>query len=53
MSIEREAKLNKIPVVKQLIMLLQKIKLPWLHGLSFYDLLELYFIGIILLAKTV
>ena len=24
----------------------QKIKLPWLEGLSFYDLLELYFIGI-------
>ncbi len=26
--------------------LTQKIKLPWLEGLSFYDLLELYFIGI-------
>lgn len=26
--------------------LTQRIKLPWLEGLSFYDLLELYFIGI-------
>ncbi len=46
MSVEVEAKLKKIPVVKQLVLLLQKIKLPWLHGLSFYDLLEHYFIGI-------
>ncbi|MEK8180064.1 YihY/virulence factor BrkB family protein [Flavobacterium buctense] len=46
MSIEIEAKLKKIPVVKQLVLLLQKIKLPWLHGLSLYDLIEIYFIGI-------
>lgn len=26
--------------------LTQRIRLPWLEGLSFYDLLELYFIGI-------
>lgn len=47
MSTAAESKFSKIPVVKQLIALLQRIKLPWLHGLSFYELLDLYFIGII------
>lgn len=47
MSLETEQKLNKIPVVKQVVFLLKKISLPWLHGLSFYDLLELYFTGIV------
>lgn len=42
-----DSKLIKIPVIKQLILLLDKIKLPWLHGLSLYELLDLYFIGII------
>ena len=37
----------KLPVIKQIIMLLQKIKLPWLYGLSLYDLLDIYIIGII------
>lgn len=41
-----EDKLEKIPVIKQLMHFTQKIKLPWLQGLSLYDLLELYFIGI-------
>jgi membrane protein len=47
MSIEIEDKLVKIPVVKQLVVLGKSIKLPWLHGLSLYDLLELYIIGIV------
>jgi membrane protein len=47
MSIEIENKLVRIPVIKQLVQLGKSIKLPWLHGLSFYDLLELYFIGIV------
>ncbi|MEC4003813.1 YihY/virulence factor BrkB family protein [Flavobacterium sp. SUN052] len=47
MSIEIEDKLLKIPVVKQLVLLGKNIKLPWLQGLSLYDLLELYIIGII------
>jgi membrane protein len=47
MSIEIENKLVKFPVIKQLVQLGKSIKLPWLHGLSFYDLLELYFIGIV------
>lgn len=41
-----EDKLEKIPVIRPLMHFTQKIKLPWLEGLSFYDLLELYFIGI-------
>lgn len=47
MSIEIENKLVRIPVIKQMVQLGKSIKLPWLHGLSFYDLLELYFIGIV------
>jgi len=41
-----EDKLSKIPVVNILVNLLKRIKLPGLEGLSFYDLLELYVIGI-------
>lgn len=47
MSAEVGSKFSKILVIKQLIALLQRIKLPWLHGLSLYELLDLYFIGII------
>lgn len=47
MSSAVESKLRKIPVIKQLISLLDRIKLPWLHGLSLYELIDLYFIGII------
>jgi membrane protein len=47
MSIEIEDKLLKIPILKQLVSFGKTIKLPWLHGLSLYDLLEMYFIGII------
>jgi membrane protein len=38
--------LSKIPIVNHLVDLLRKIKLPGLVGLSLYDLLELYAIGI-------
>ncbi|WP_460218504.1 YihY/virulence factor BrkB family protein [Psychroserpens sp. MEBiC05023] len=38
--------LSKIPVVNHVVGLLRKIKLPGLEGLSLYDLLELYAIGI-------
>lgn len=41
-----EDKLEKIPIIRPLMHFTQKIRLPWLEGLSFYDLLELYFIGI-------
>ena len=47
MSIEIESKLLKIPVLKQLVLFSQTIKLPWLQGLSLYDLLEMYIIAIV------
>lgn len=47
MSVDIENKLMKIPVLKQLVSFGKSIKLPWLHGLSLYDLLELYVIGIV------
>ena len=47
MSIEIEDRLLKIPVIRQLVVFLQTIKLPWLHGLSLYDLLKMYGVGII------
>lgn len=42
-----EDSLKKIPVVKDLVVLFQKIELPGLDGLSLYDLLELYGLGIV------
>lgn len=39
--------LDKIPVVRNLVRLTQRIKLPWLEGLSLYELLKLYFFGIV------
>lgn len=41
-----ENKLKRLPVIRQLIGFLKGITLPWLEGLSLYDLLELYIIGI-------
>jgi membrane protein len=38
--------LSKIPIINHLVDLLRKIKLPGLVGLSLYDLLALYAIGI-------
>ena len=43
----KQFSLKKLPLIKQLIAFAERIKLPWLHGLSFYKLLELYFTGII------
>ena len=42
-----EDKLDKIPIVNLLVKLLKQIKLPGFEGLSVYDLLELYIIGIV------
>ena len=47
-----EEKLDKIPLINLLVRLLKKLKLPGLEGLSFYDLLELYVIGIVKGALT-
>lgn len=41
-----EAKIEKVPVLRNLMHVSQRVKLPWLKGLSLYDLLELYFIGV-------
>ena len=42
-----EDKLEKIPIVNILVKLGKKIKIPGLEGMSLYDVLEMYFIGII------
>ncbi|WP_456438675.1 YihY/virulence factor BrkB family protein [Psychroserpens sp.] len=47
MSKPIEDKLEKIPVVNLLLKFLKSIKLKVLEGLSLYDLLELYAIGIV------
>ncbi len=47
-----EDKLDKIPILNLLARFLKKIKLPGFEGLSIYDLLELYVIGIVKGALT-
>ena len=47
-----EDKLDKIPIINLLVRLLKRIKLPGFEGLSVYDLLELYTIGIVKGALT-
>jgi membrane protein len=46
MSIEIEQRIEKIPILRNVVRPLKRMKLPWLQGLSFYDLLELYILGI-------
>ncbi len=41
-----EDKIAKIPVVNLLAALLKKVKLPGMEGLSLYDLLEMYIVGV-------
>lgn len=45
-------KLLNIPVIRTIIVVLSKVKLPGLEGLSLYDLIELYVIGIVKGALT-
>lgn len=47
-----EERLLKIPILRELVKLLKKIKVPGLEGLSLYDVLEMYVIGIIRGALT-
>ena len=47
MSAEIEAKLDKIPIINWLVTFLKKIKLPAFEGLSLYDLIEMYILGIV------
>jgi len=46
MSQEIEARLEKIPIVKNLMHFLKRIKLSWLEGVTLYELLEIYILGI-------
>lgn len=52
MSVEIEERIEKVPIIRNLARGLKKIKLPWLQGLSLYDLLELYGLGIVESALT-
>jgi membrane protein len=47
MSVEIEAKLDKIPIINWLVTFLKKVKLPAFEGLSLYDLIEMYILGIV------
>jgi len=47
-----EDNLAKIPVVNLLVKIGKKIKVPGLQGLSLYDVLEMYIIGIVRGALT-
>lgn len=47
MSVEIEKSLEKIPILNWFVRLLKKIKLPAFKGLSLYDLIEMYFLGIV------
>jgi membrane protein len=52
MSKEIEIKLEKIPVIRNLVKVLKRIKLSFLQGMPLYDLLELYGLGILESALT-
>lgn len=47
MSKEIEGQLDKIPIINILVRLLKKPKLKALKGMSIYDLLEMYVLGIV------
>ncbi len=47
MSVEIEQKIEKIPLVKWVARLLKKVRLKAFEGLSLYDLIEMYFLGIV------
>lgn len=47
MTLKIENRLQEIPLIRNLMHFLKKIKLPSLEGFSLYDLLEKYIIGII------
>ncbi|WP_422079723.1 YihY/virulence factor BrkB family protein [Ulvibacterium sp.] len=46
MSLEIEERIEKIPIINKLAALLKRIKLPAFEGLSLYDLIEMYIVGI-------
>jgi membrane protein len=46
MSVEIEERIEKIPLLRMIVRPLKTVQLPWLEGLTLYDLLEIYGIGI-------
>ncbi|MDA7849028.1 ribonuclease BN, partial [Flavobacteriaceae bacterium] len=46
MSQSVENRLDKIPIINWIVKLLKRVNLPGSEGFSFYDLLEMYVIGI-------
>jgi membrane protein len=52
MTKEIEDSLNKIPIVNWLVRFTKKIKIPGLRGMSLYDVIEMYVIGIVKGALT-
>ncbi|GLB53759.1 hypothetical protein NBRC110019_28000 [Neptunitalea chrysea] len=46
MSEAVESKLQKIPVLRTIVSLLKKVKIKALEGISLYDVLEMYILGI-------
>jgi membrane protein len=52
MSKEIEDNLARIPIINLLVKFGKKIKIPGLQGMSLYDVLEMYFIGIVKGALT-
>ncbi len=47
MSVAIETYIQKIPVIRDLMRVTQRIRLPLLEGISLYELLEMYTIGIL------
>lgn len=47
MSQEIEEKLDRIPILKRIVRFLKRIRIAFLEGYSLYDLIELYFLGIV------
>ena len=52
MTKQIESNLEKIPVVNILVKFGKKIKIPGLEGMSLYDVLEMYVLGIVKGALT-
>lgn len=52
MTKEIENSLDKIPIVNWLVRLIKRIKIPGLRGMSLYDVIEMYVIGIVKGALT-
>ncbi|MFK5957728.1 MAG: YihY/virulence factor BrkB family protein [Lutibacter sp.] len=52
MTKEIENSLDKIPILNWLVRLIKRIKIPGLRGMSLYDVIEMYVIGIVKGALT-